>query len=74
MNFQQHMSPSEIPWYLWLVIAALLLSQGLWVYRDAEARGENKWAWGLFGLMNFPSSGLIYWFVTRRVWERFWKR
>lgn len=55
----------QVPLWLWIVIGILLLIQGAWVYRDAEKRGENKWLWGCFALLNVPSSLIIYLIVTR---------
>ncbi|TYQ15808.1 UNVERIFIED_CONTAM: hypothetical protein Cloal_2298 [Acetivibrio alkalicellulosi] len=56
---------SEIPIYLWVVIICILLTQGCWIFWDASKRGENKWLWGLFGLLNAPSNLIIYLIVTR---------
>lgn len=42
-----------------------LLCQGSWIFYDAAKRGENKWIWGLFGLINLPSSLIVYLLVTR---------
>jgi|GEM_PF-419834 hypothetical protein len=51
-----------------IVIAAacLVLCQAAWIYRDAGKRGERRLLWGLFGLLNVPSSLIIYLLVTRR--------
>ena len=62
---------AAMPWYLWILLGSLLLTQSIWIYKDAEKRGENKWLWGLYGLTNVPTSGFVYWFVTRKIWRRF---
>lgn len=57
--------------YGWLVIIGIVLViQANWVFRDAEKRGENKWLWGTFALLNVPSNLLIYLLVTRRLGKR----
>ena len=57
----------DIPLYLWIVLIVLLLAQGCWIFWDASKRGENKWLWGLFGLLNIPSNLIVYLIVTRVV-------
>lgn len=56
---------ADLPPWAWPLIALILLGQAAWIYRDAQARGEKKFLWGLFGLLNFPSSVLVYLIVTR---------
>lgn len=53
-------------WWAYPLIALLLLTQSLWIFHDARKRGENAWLWGLLGLLNIPSSLLVYLLVTRR--------
>ncbi len=53
-------------WWLYIIIAVLLFSQALWIFFDARKRGENPWLWGLLGLLNVPSSLIVYLLVTRR--------
>lgn len=57
----------DIPLYLWIVLIVLLLAQGCWIFWDASKRGENKWLWGFFGLLNVPSNLIVYLIVTRVV-------
>ncbi len=49
-----------------MAIAFIMLCQASWIFYDAAKRHENKWLWGLFGLMNCPSSLIIYLLITRR--------
>lgn len=54
---------------VWLTLigaSVVLISQGTWIFLDARKRGENYWLWGLYGLMNCPSSLLVYLWITRR--------
>jgi len=44
----------------------LLLIQAIWIFFDAKKRKDKYfWLWGLFGLLNVPSSLIIYLLVTR---------
>jgi hypothetical protein len=44
----------------------ILLVQGFWIFYDARKRKEKYyWLWGLFGLINSPSSLIVYLLVTR---------
>jgi hypothetical protein len=51
----------------WLIalLAALLLAQASWIFYDAGKRGERRFLWGAFGLLNVPSSLIVYLLVTR---------
>jgi hypothetical protein len=53
------------PVWAWIPLFALLFSQALWIYLDAAKRGERKFLWGFFGLLNFPSSLFAYLIATR---------
>lgn len=59
-------SPSDLPWWAWLLVAALLLSQGTWLFLDARRRGARPWLWGLLGLVQCPMPLLLYWLIVRR--------
>lgn len=43
----------------------ILLVQATWIFLDARKRGENYWLWGFLGLINAPSSLIVYLLVTR---------
>ncbi len=59
------MSLFGIPAYAWVVLVVLLVSQACWIFRDARRRGYNPWLWGAFGLLNVPSSLVVYLLVVR---------
>ncbi|NLM96871.1 MAG: hypothetical protein GX175_04560 [Halanaerobiaceae bacterium] len=45
----------------------IVFTQALWIFYDARRRNEKwYWLWGLFGLLNFPSSLIIYLIITRK--------
>lgn len=51
---------AEVPLYLWILLATLLFSQGLWLFLDSRKRNANRWFWGLWGLIQFPTPLLAY--------------
>ncbi len=52
---------------LLVFLMLLLLSQGVWIFYDASKRGENKWLWGIYGLIQIPTSLIVYLIVTRKL-------
>jgi len=56
---------NELPVYLWIILFVALFIQSSWIFWDASKRGENKWLWGVYGLLNVPSSLIVYLIVTR---------
>jgi len=58
--------PADVPWYGWVLIGLLLLSQATWLFLDARRRGARPWLWGLLGLVQFPMPLLLYWFFVLR--------
>jgi hypothetical protein len=64
------MSKSQLLLVL-LAVAPLLIGQATWIFLDARKRKENKyWLWGLFGLLNFPQSLIVYLVVTRLILDK----
>ena len=55
----------NVPLILWIVLGVVLTVQASWIYLDAARRGENKWLWGIFGVLNTPTNLIIYLIVTR---------
>lgn len=53
-------SQFAMPVWAWVLLGVLLTAQGWWIFRDAKRRGYNPWLWGAFGLLNVPSSLIIY--------------
>lgn len=65
MNSQHH--------NIFIIIFAIIIVtiQGFWIFTDARKRGEKGyWLWGIFGLLNFPSSLIVYLIVTRIILDR----
>lgn len=57
--------PEHVPVWLWIVIGAVMLCQGTWLFVDARKRGASAWFWGLWGLVQFPLPLVLYWLVVR---------
>lgn len=51
--------------WLWALLIALAVTQATWIFRDARRRGEAAWLWGPLGLLNVPTSLIVYLLVTR---------
>ena len=56
---------NPVPRFLYIRLALLAFTQAFWIFNDARKRGENHWLWGLLGLLNVPSSLIVYLLVTR---------
>lgn len=56
----------EVPYWLWACMAAVLLLQGTWLFRDARKRDKGKmaWFWGLWGLTGAPTPIIVYLLVV----------
>mgnify|MGYP000978757477 CR=1 FL=1 len=53
---------------LWLVLLGIaVFCQGLWIFLDAGRHGLNRWLWGLLGLLNIPTSLIVYLLVRNWV-------
>ncbi|PAD19749.1 transcriptional regulator [Terribacillus saccharophilus] len=50
-----------------ILVIPILLAQGIWLYVDAKRRGTYAWAWGIVGLIQFPTPLLLYYvFIIRK--------
>jgi len=58
-------SGESLPVWAWLLLAALLLAQGIWLFRDARKRDARHWFWGLWGCIQFPTPLVVYWLLVR---------
>lgn len=56
----------DVPYWLWACIAAVLLLQGTWLFRDARKREKGKmaWFWGMWGLTGAPTPTIVYLLVV----------
>ncbi|WMT29310.1 transcriptional regulator [Bacillus aerius] len=51
---------SQTEMIILLCVLPLLFAQGFLLFMDAKKRGCYKWFWGIVGLINFPSSTILY--------------
>lgn len=56
---------NSMPVWAWLLLAALLLTQGAWLFRDAKKRDAWPWFWGIWGCIQFPTPLVVYWLLVR---------
>ncbi|MDP4180596.1 MAG: zinc ribbon domain-containing protein [Bacillota bacterium] len=54
-----------MPFWMFILLFIVLFCQAAWIFNDASKRGENKWIWGFFGLLNVPTNLIVYLIVTR---------
>ncbi|WP_235973589.1 transcriptional regulator [Peribacillus faecalis] len=45
---------------IYVLVVAVLLTQGTLIFLSAKKRGANAWFWGLLGLLNIPSGAILY--------------
>ncbi|AJY73622.1 hypothetical protein [Paenibacillus beijingensis] len=59
MNRTQ-VTPADIPWYLWVLLCLVLLIQSTWLFVHAGRKGQRRWFWGLWGLIQVPMPIIVY--------------
>lgn len=69
-----NMHPSDVPLYLWVILAAILFAQSTILFINARRHGHNYWLWGIIGLLNFPTATLLYLIFAKRMPSKLWKR
>ncbi|HJV16356.1 MAG TPA: sigma-Y antisigma factor component [Bacillales bacterium] len=53
-----------------ILVAAILLSQSLYLFLDARKRNHNYWLWGIVGLIQAPMPTLFYLIFVRKVFKK----
>lgn len=61
---------SHLPLYAWIIIACLLLSQSIWLFRDAQKCRRNPWIWGIWGITGAPTPLIVYLIVVRKIFKK----
>ncbi|MGF7057838.1 hypothetical protein [Brassicibacter mesophilus] len=63
-------SLNNYPSWFWTItlplLALILFGQALWIFRDAQKRGIFPWFWGFWGLLQFPTPLIFYYFFVVR--------
>lgn len=49
-----------------VVVAMILLSQGIVLFVFAKKRRKKAWLWGILGLIQFPMPSILYYFIVVR--------
>ena len=73
MKFVMHTDFSsmlKMPLGFWILIAAILFTQAVWLFMDANKRGANKWLWGIWGLIQAPTPLILYFLIVRKILSR----
>ena len=60
MNYTLSGLPFRVQAAIWAVTVLLLLVQSTLIFLSARKRGKNPWFWGFIGLLNIPSSAILY--------------
>ena len=61
---------AALPLYQWIILGALLLSQSVWLFRDAQKRKTHPWIWGIWGLTSVPTPLIVYLIVVRKIFKK----
>lgn len=61
---------ATLPLYLWIIIGILLLTQSIWLFRDAQKRKAHPWIWGIWGIMSVPTPLIVYLIVVRKIFKK----
>lgn len=67
------MTHGNLSWPEVVLLIAVLLTQGTWLFMDARQRSRYPWFWGLWGLISAPVPTIVYLLVVRKVWRR-WRK
>jgi hypothetical protein len=53
-----------------ILVAAILLSQSLYLFLDARKQNHNYWLWGIVGLIQAPMPTLFYLIFVRKIFKK----
>jgi len=59
----------KLPGYAWIAIAAVVLTQGVWLFVDARKHSRVPWFWGIWGLISFPLPSILYLIFVRKIFH-----
>jgi ABC-type proline/glycine betaine transport system permease subunit len=60
----------DISLALILTVAAILLTQSIFLFLDARKRNHNYWLWGILGLIQAPMPTLFYLIFVRKIFKK----
>jgi hypothetical protein len=53
-----------------IFVAAILLTQSIYLFLDARKRNHNYWLWGIVGLIQAPIPTLFYLIFVRKIFRK----
>ena len=59
-----------LPLYAWIILGTLLLSQSIWIFRDAQKRKIFPWLWGFWALTSVPTPLVVYLIFERKIFKK----
>lgn len=65
----ENMTPLQVGLQL-AVVAAILLTQSIFLFTNARKYGHNRWLWGILGLIQAPMPLLVYLFFVRKIHKK----
>ena len=51
-------------------VAAILLTQSIFLFLNARKHGHNYWLWGILGLIQSPIPLLVYLIFVRKIFKK----
>jgi hypothetical protein len=57
----------HLTWETIVLVVAILLVQGTWLFIDARKHSRWPWFWGLWGLIQAPVPTVVYLFTVRKL-------
>jgi len=64
------MQEYKLTLFHWIILGVLLLSQSMWLFRDAQKRKANPWIWGIWALTSVPTPLIVYLIVVRKIFRK----
>jgi len=61
---------TALPLYQWIILGILLLTQSIWLFRDAQKRKSVPWLWGIWGLTSVPTPLVVYLIAVRKIFKK----
>ncbi|MBO0991787.1 transcriptional regulator [Bacillus sp. SD088] len=55
---------------IFLFALPVLLTQSILLFIDAKKKGAYAWAWGIWGLLQFPCPPIFYYFFVIRPFRK----
>lgn len=60
----------EITGPVLILVAAILITQSIFLFTNARKHGHNYWFWGIIGLIQAPVPTIVYLLFVRKQWKK----